>query len=113
LTWTWARCAPCSPRAAAVAGIGNVYSDEILFHARLDPRRPAAGLSDQELRRLHRQLHRVLRRAIAGDAQPDRMPRGWLLHAREDGAACPRGNGVVRGYDASGRHAYWCPSCQS
>ena len=97
---------------SSIAGIGNIYSDEILFHARLDPQAPARGLTDAESGRLHRQLRRVLERAIEAHAQPDRMPRGWLIHAREDGAPCPRGNGTVRRYSASGRHAYWCPDCQ-
>jgi formamidopyrimidine-DNA glycosylase len=96
----------------AVAGVGNIYSDEILFHARLAPRRRADGLTDAESARLHRQLGRVLRRAITAGAQPGRMPRGWLIHAREDGAACPRGRGVVRRYRAGGRTGYWCPACQ-
>jgi formamidopyrimidine-DNA glycosylase len=97
---------------SVVAGIGNIYSDEILFHARLDPRMPARTVTDGESARLHRQLHRVLERAIEAHAQPDRMPAGWLINAREDGAPCPRGAGTVRPYRAAGRTAYWCPECQ-
>jgi formamidopyrimidine-DNA glycosylase len=96
----------------AVAGIGNVYSDEICFHARLDPRTPVSGLDDAAVRRLHRQLGRVLRTAADRGADPTRVPRGWLLPNREDGAACPRGNGEVRKISMSGRGAFYCPSCQ-
>ena len=97
---------------SAIAGIGNIYSDEILFHARLDPHGRACGLTDNEVARLHRQLRRVLERAIEAHAQPEQMPDGWLIHAREDGAPCPRGVGTIRPYRATGRTAYWCPECQ-
>jgi formamidopyrimidine-DNA glycosylase len=97
---------------STIAGIGNIYSDEILFHARLDPHVQACALTDRETGRLHRQLQRVLERAIEAHAQPEQMPAGWLIHAREDGAPCPRGTGTIRPYRAAGRTAYWCPECQ-
>jgi formamidopyrimidine-DNA glycosylase len=95
-----------------IAGVGNIYSDEILYQARLDPHVAADALTDGETRRLHRQLRRVLERAIEAHARPAQMPAGWLIHARDDGAPCPRGIGTVRPYRASGRTAYWCPDCQ-
>ena len=97
---------------ARLAGVGNIYSDEVLFHARLDPRLPASCLTRPGLLRLHRQLERVLRRAIEAHVRVEAMPRGWLIHAREDGAECPRGRGSVRRISAAGRHAFWCPTCQ-
>ncbi|GAA1138005.1 Fpg/Nei family DNA glycosylase [Nocardioides aquiterrae] len=97
---------------SVVAGIGNIYSDEVLFHARLDPRMRASTVTDREVARLHHQLRRVLERAIEAHARPEAMPAGWLIHAREDGAPCPRGNGTVRPYSVAGRTAYWCPECQ-
>jgi formamidopyrimidine-DNA glycosylase len=96
-----------------VAGIGNIYSDEILFQARIDPRRTAASLDDGEVRRLHRQMLRVLRLAADRGADPTRLPRGWLLPHREDGGACPRGNGEIEKIHLVGRGCYWCPACQS
>jgi formamidopyrimidine-DNA glycosylase len=95
-----------------VAGIGNIYSDEILFQARLHPKRPAGYLDAAAHRRLHRQVHRVLRTAIDRHANPDRLPRSWLLRHREDGAACPRGNGRIRRLHPHGRGAFYCPACQ-
>ncbi len=97
---------------SVIAGIGNVYSDEILFHARLHPRTSAAGLDETSLRRLHRQTRRVLRTAADRGADPERVPRTWLLPHREDGAACPRGDGSVRRFKMSGRGAFYCPLCQ-
>jgi formamidopyrimidine-DNA glycosylase len=98
---------------SVIAGLGNIYTDEVLFQARLDPRARAADLSPAEQRRLHRQLQRVLALAIGRDADPDRLPATWLLPHREDGAPCPRGRGVVRRLRVNGRAGYWCPECQA
>lgn len=100
----------------AIAGIGNVYADEILFHAKLDPRRRPDDLKDNELRRLHRALHHVLKEAIthgAGTEQiVDRVPKTWLLPHRQSGAPCPRCQGELARYKSGGRNGYYCPSCQ-
>jgi formamidopyrimidine-DNA glycosylase len=95
-----------------VAGLGNIYADEVLFQARLDPRGAAADVGDAGVRRLYRQLRRVLDRAVRAGAQPRSMPRGWLIHRRTEGAACPRGNGRVERFRLGGRHGYWCRACQ-
>jgi formamidopyrimidine-DNA glycosylase len=95
-----------------LAGVGNIYSDEILFQARVDPRRPAATLDENEVRRLHRQLRRVLLTAADRDADPARFPRGWLLVHREDGTACPRCGAPIRKVRLVGRGAFFCPGCQ-
>jgi formamidopyrimidine-DNA glycosylase len=97
---------------AQIAGLGNIYTDEVLFHARLDPRAAAADLSGDGVRRLHRQIRRVVDRAVNADADPGAMPRGWLLHRREEGAHCSRGNGRIRPFSVGGRRGYWCPACQ-
>lgn len=49
---------------ALVAGIGNIYSDEILFEARIHPKRPASSLDTGEVARLHRATQAVLKKAI-------------------------------------------------
>ena len=50
-----------------VAGIGNIYADEILFEGRIAPTRIAARLSRTELERLHAAIGHVLRLAIAAE----------------------------------------------
>lgn len=95
-----------------VAGLGNIYSDEVLFQARIDPRAPARQLDDAAYRRLHRALRHVATVAVERGADPGRMPRTWLLPNREEGAPCPRGTGTVQKFRSGGRSGYWCSECQ-
>lgn len=99
-----------------IAGIGNVYSDEILFHARLHPKTAAGKLQAKQVDSLYRAMRRVLETAIDRGAGTEevtrRVPKSWLLPHRKDGARCPRCAGKVATMKAAGRTAYYCPSCQ-
>jgi len=99
-----------------VAGIGNLYSDEILFQARVHPSTPGAALGRAEVSRLHAATKRVLRAAIksAADAEqaPERLPRGFLLRERHRGGHCPRCGTALATLRRGGRTAYFCPRCQ-
>src|SRR5215470_11148633 len=65
-----------------IAGIGNLYADEILFRARMHPATEAAGLSDKDLRRLFRATRYVLERATALKTDFSRLAKSWLLTHR-------------------------------
>ena len=99
-----------------VAGIGNLYSDEILFQARVHPSTSGAALGRAEVARLHAATKRVLRAAIksAADAEqaPERLPRGFLLRDRHRGGHCPRCGTALATLRRGGRTAYFCPRCQ-
>jgi len=97
-----------------IAGVGNVYSDEILFQSGVAPDAKASGLSSDRLRTIHETMRKVLRTAIEAGAHPHHMPQDWLTpHRGEEGAACPRCGGPLTSRKVSGRTAYLCPSCQS
>ena len=95
-----------------LAGIGNIYGDEILFQARLHPETDAAGLTEEEARRIYRTMRRVLRVAAGKGGDIDRLPRGYFLPHREKGLPCPRCQGEVAKITVGGRPTYYCPSCQ-
>jgi formamidopyrimidine-DNA glycosylase len=95
-----------------VAGIGNIYSDEILFQSYLHPMRGVAGLDGETLEELHTQTLRVLGAAIARAANPQELPDSYLLPHRREGERCPRNNGDIQSTRAAGRTAYYCPACQ-
>jgi formamidopyrimidine-DNA glycosylase len=94
------------------AGIGNIYSDEILFQVRLHPRTSVGLLDEDALHNLHAQTQRVLHAAIERGATSQGLPDSFLLAHRREGADCPRGNGKIQKTKAAGRTAYYCPACQ-
>ncbi len=108
-----------------IAGIGNIYADEILHAARLRPDRPAHTLDARATRRLHTAIGDVLTAAIdaggstLGDAQyVDLMGDGGSYqddhrvygHAGERCSTC--GRGWIRRTVSAGRSTQFCPVCQ-
>jgi formamidopyrimidine-DNA glycosylase len=99
-----------------VAGIGNLYADEILFQARLHPRTPGRNLGKAKRKSLFEKIKEVLQTAIdcgAGAEQfVERLPKGWLLPQRHEGGSCPRCRSKLATLKAAGRTSYHCPRCQ-
>lgn len=99
-----------------IAGIGNIYADEILFQARLHPKTPVTSLDDRQGAELFRQIKQVLKTAIecgAGAEQfLERLPDHYLLPHREKDGKCPRCGGPIASLKAAGRTSYYCPRCQ-
>ncbi len=93
-----------------VAGIGNLYGDEILFQSRIRPSRRAPTLSPEEVRTLHRKIRDVLRKACEHGADLSRL-RGWFLHGRARGR-CVRCRGALLRVRIQGRYAHYCGRCQ-
>lgn len=103
-------------------GIGNIYADESLWHARLHPLRIAATLTRPQARALHRAMRKVLAAAIrAGGSSisdyrdADGRP-GWfqIRHRAYDreGQPCFRCRARIRRMVVAGRSSHFCPRCQ-
>jgi len=95
-----------------IAGIGNLYADEILFRAHVHPSTDAARLSDKDLARLFRAMRHVLEKAIALKTDFDRLPKSWLLTHRGKAGKCPRCERRLKSMTIGGRTAWFCPHCQ-
>ncbi len=98
-------------RQDVIAGIGNIYADEILFQARLLPWRPIESLRPIEAAHLYRAIRTVLRRATARLARYG-MAAGELLEVQRDGGTCPRCGRAFHRATVTGRTSYYCPACQ-
>ncbi len=96
-----------------IAGIGNVYSDEILFQERLHPHTAITDLDDERLRRIFKTLRRILSQVVETGAKPEEMPPSLLTHHRGRDMKCPGCQGHLEKMKAAGRSAYYCPSCQA
>jgi len=106
-----------------VAGVGNIYADEILFDARLHPRRKANTLSDEEWAALHAAIRKNLAAGVEHRGTTVRLYRdvldrpgehqNYLRVFEKHGEPCPEGCGgeVVR-EGVGGRPSHYCPRCQ-
>lgn len=96
-----------------MAGVGNEYSDEILFHHGLHPESDVKALDEDDLRELHATMHHVLHEAVEKRIDPKRLPHYLLFH-REPGADCPKRGcgGTLEKLEVNGRPTYVCPKHQ-
>lgn len=97
-----------------VAGIGNWMADEILYQAKIDPRRRGTALTPAEARRIHAALAHVVEVACAVDADKARFPAGWLFHHRwgkQAGARTHAGEAIEH-IELGGRTTAWVPAVQ-
>ena len=94
-----------------IAGVGNIYADEILFEARVRPDRLASSLNEEETRRVHRETRRVLRRAMrtGGDEE---FPSDFLVSRDARGAVCKVCGQPIEKKTIGGRTAHFCSHCQ-
>ena len=108
---------------AKVVGVGNIYANEALFTARIDPSRPASSLEEREIRALHRAIVAILERAIkaegttfrdyrTGTGQPGSYQLRLNVYGR-GGEPCRRcGHRLVTTHSIDARATTMCPWCQ-
>ena len=105
-----------------LAGIGNIYADEILFEAGLHPLTPASRLSKNEIGRLWAAIRRILKKAVAAggssirdykdaDGRDGLFQNDHRVYGRK-GLPCPRCGANVRRLVIGGRASFFCPRCQ-
>ncbi len=101
---------------SVLAGIGNVYADEILFQAHLHPKTKLAALDRPGRRALYHAMRKVLTTAVKAEAGAerllDRLPNDFLLPRREAGQDCPRCGDALKALQVGGRRSTFCPRCQ-
>lgn len=107
-----------------IAGIGNIYANDALFEARVNPLRPANSLTSEEIKKLHRGILRVLTDGLkhhgsstADEAyiQPDGSPGSYQYHFRvyqRDGEKCRVCEEKIKRIKMGGRGTFFCPKCQ-
>jgi len=105
-----------------IAGVGNIYANEALFLAGIDPRTPAREIEGERAKELHGRVREVLRDAIRarGTTLRDyRTAQGWegeyALQLRvygRDGEPCPKCGTTIERVVFGGRSAFVCAGCQ-
>ncbi len=96
------------------AGVGNWIADEVLYQARLDPRRRANTLTDPEIMRMRAALKRVVDTSVRVSNDSDRYPSGWLFHRRwgRNPRAVTMTGERIRHITVGGRTTAWVPTRQ-
>ncbi len=105
-----------------IAGIGNIYSDDILWKAKVNPLKPADKISDKDLRAMYDATRSILSKAVKlrgtsfSDFRDTSGKEGYyagyrLVYQRED-EPCSRCGTKIKRISIGGRSAHFCPSCQ-
>ena len=100
-----------------IAGIGNAYSDEILFHAKLSPRRPANSLKEEEITFLYNSIQYILGNALCEIEKrltntSEEIRDFFSVHGKK-GEPCPVCGSVIREIEVAQRVTHVCPQCQN
>ena len=95
------------------AGVGNWIADEVLYQARLDPRRRANELSASDIRRLRTKLKHIIQTAVHANAERAQLPQNWLFHRRwgRKSDTTIRGRRIEH-VTIGGRTTAWVPELQ-
>jgi len=95
-----------------IAGIGNIYSDEILFKSKINPLNKIDSLDESKLKELFDNIKKVLMFGIEKQGDLSTYPNNFLIAHRKKEERCPICDyGLIR-YDISGRRGFFCPNCQ-
>jgi formamidopyrimidine-DNA glycosylase len=105
-----------------IAGIGNIYSDEILWQAKIHPFKDVSKLKDDQLKEIYKAMKEILKKAILakGESISDYRrisgEKGGFDPLRKvyrrEGEKCFRCGSIIKRIKLAGRSAHFCPACQ-
>lgn len=105
-----------------IAGIGNIYADEILWQARVHPEKNALDLTEKELKSIYKSIKKILKKALElkgtsiSDYRDISGKKGGFGKIRKvyrrEGQKCERCGTVIKRKKIAQRSAHFCPTCQ-
>ncbi|MGZ7209929.1 MAG: Fpg/Nei family DNA glycosylase, partial [Methanobacterium sp.] len=95
-----------------MSGIGNIYSDEILYHAQIHPKTSFNALNDAKITEIFNIMNEILKEAIKRDLRGENLPDSYIIPHRKRDGKCPNSNTKLKTIKISGRTSYFCPDCQ-
>jgi formamidopyrimidine-DNA glycosylase len=106
----------------SIAGIGNIYSNEILFAAKINPLRQIKTLDDKEVQQIFQNIKKILKKAIRYRGTTEQYYRDacgrkgnylkFLKIYGRKGEKCNRCGTIIKKTKLAGRSVYFCPNCQ-
>lgn len=94
------------------AGLGNIYSDEILFQAKIDPDSKLSALNKSQLKKIWQASQEVIKKSIKVKADPEKLPKNFIIPHRKRNEKCPKCKDEIKNKTSAGRSSYYCPKCQ-
>ncbi len=91
-----------------VAGMGNLYADEILFQSSIHPLSGCIDIDREKYEMIYKKMKQVLALAVEKHADMKKYPQDWLLSCREKGGGCPYCGNRLKVIKVGGRTAYLC-----
>lgn len=95
-----------------VAGVGNEFSDEILFQTRIHPGSLALSLSIAQLKSIFSTMRSILGESVKRRGDREKLEHYFFLDNRKAGLLCPRCGAGTASLTIGGRSSYFCPRCQ-
>jgi formamidopyrimidine-DNA glycosylase len=95
-----------------VAGVGNEFSDEILFQSRIHPETAAASLTKKQLEKIYSKMVIILNDSVRDQSDRDALKHFFFLENRKAGLPCPRCKSKTISLSIGGRSSFLCPNCQ-
>lgn len=95
-----------------IAGVGNIYSDEILFRSKIHPKTNINSLNENKIKELFTNIKDVLKFGIEKQGDLSAYPDSFLIPHRKKEARCPFCETEIIRYELAGRHGFFCPKCQ-
>ncbi|MDP3066454.1 MAG: DNA-formamidopyrimidine glycosylase family protein [Methanobacteriaceae archaeon] len=94
-----------------IAGVGNLYADEILYQSNIHPETHSNQLNYHDIQVLFKKMKLVLEKGIEYQDRPRDFPKSYLLSHRYPGGECPEGD-TLNIIKVGGRTTYFCPERQ-
>jgi formamidopyrimidine-DNA glycosylase len=106
-----------------IAGIGNIYSDEILYRSKIHPLRKVKTLTEKEIKQIFQNMIKVLKDAIKYHGSSveyylDAFGKEGSYHKhhqvyQKEGEKCKRCGATIKKLKIGSRSAHFCPNCQN
>lgn len=97
---------------SVAAGIGNWMADEILYQAKMHPKKKVGDMTEKDIENVFDAMKKVIETAIEHDAHYSDFPKDFLMHFRREGGACYHTGAEIQKIKLGGRATYFSPKWQ-
>ena len=97
---------------SVAAGVGNWMADEILYQAKMHPKKKVEDMTGDDMETVFEAMKTVIEVAIENEAHYSDFPKNFLMHFREEGASCYHTGDEIQKIKLGGRATYFSPKWQ-